>query len=93
MRRLAVLGLLCLPLLAVGDELKMGVAGADVVKAKCTLCHEAGHFVRLRQDRATWEDTIDLMIRRGAPIDAGEKAIILDYLTTHYGNNGGKPAR
>lgn len=71
----------------------MGVAGAELVKAKCILCHEAGHFVRLKQDRATWEETIDLMIRRGAPIDAGEKAVILDYLTTHYGTNGGKPAR
>lgn len=71
------------------DELKMGVPHAELVKARCTLCHEAGHFVRLKQDRAAWEDTVELMIRRGAPIEPQEKPLILDYLVTHYGPSGG----
>lgn len=75
------------------DQLKMGVPNAELVKARCTLCHEAGHFVRLKQDRAAWEDTVDLMIRRGAPIEPQEKPLILDYLVTHYGPADSKPGR
>lgn len=75
------------------EALKMGVPNAELVKARCTLCHEAGHFVRLRQDRAAWEDTVELMIRRGAPIEPQEKPLILDYLVTHYGPGGGKSGR
>lgn len=75
------------------DELKMGVPNAELVKARCTLCHEAGHFVRLKQDRAAWEDTVELMIRRGAPIEPQEKPLILDYLVTHYGPGGNKSGR
>lgn len=83
------------PLSATGlaDELKMGVPHAELVKARCTLCHEAGHFVRLKQDRAAWEDTVELMIRRGAPIEPQEKPLILDYLVTHYGPDSGNTSR
>ncbi|MCS6785999.1 MAG: hypothetical protein NZ524_03045 [Thiobacillaceae bacterium] len=70
------------------EEMRLNVPGAELVKARCTLCHEAGHFVRLRQDRAAWEDTVELMIRRGAPIEPQEKPIILDYLVRHYGPVG-----
>lgn len=93
MRAAVFLALAALAATAVADELKMGVPNAELVKARCTLCHEAGHFVRLRQDRAAWEDTVELMIRRGAPIEPQEKPLILDYLVTHYGPGGGKPGR
>ncbi len=88
MRPPALILALGFPLLAGGEELKSGVPGAELARSKCLLCHEAGHIVRLRQSRAAWEDTVDLMIRRGAPISPEERGIILDYLTAHYGENG-----
>ncbi len=76
---------------ASSDDLKAGVAGAGLARAKCLLCHEAGHITRIRQSRAAWEDTVDLMIRRGAPVSPEERDVILDYLVTHYGENSTAP--
>lgn len=91
---LAAVGWLALsPPAAAQEGLKMGVAGADLARAKCLLCHEAGHITRLRQNRAAWEDTVDLMIRRGAPISPEERRIILDYLVTQYGEAGDSPSK
>ena len=59
--------------------------GANLVQAKCALCHDLGNITSLRQSREEWEDTIKVMIRRGAPVSPEEEIIILDYLTKHYG--------
>ena len=60
-------------------------SGADLVQAKCTLCHDLGNITRIRQSREGWEDTLKTMIRRGAPISPAEQDIILEYLAKHYG--------
>ncbi len=83
--QLLLMTALSLPLATPAAELKMGVPGAELTKEKCVLCHDADNIVRVRQSRGGWEDTVDLMIRRGAPINEKERAIIVDYLTTHYG--------
>ncbi len=59
--------------------------GVELVKKKCTLCHDPAHFTSIRQTREEWEDTVGLMIRRGAPVTAEESRVIVEYLTTHYG--------
>ena len=59
--------------------------GANLVQAKCTLCHDLGNITSIRQSREAWEDTIKVMIRRGAPISPEDEIILLDYLTKHYG--------
>jgi len=66
------------------EKLAEGV-GADLVQAKCTLCHDLGNITRIRQSREGWEDTLKTMIRRGAPISPAEQDIILEYLAKHYG--------
>lgn len=66
------------------DKLTSG-PGADLVQAKCTLCHDIGNITRIRQARDEWEDTVKVMITRGAPITAAEAAVIVEYLTKHYG--------
>lgn len=60
-------------------------AGAELVQAKCTLCHDLGNITRIRQSRDGWADTLKVMIRRGAPITPAEENAILEYLTMHYG--------
>lgn len=67
------------------EELKMGVPGAELARQKCMLCHDAKNIVRLRLTRGGWEDTVDLMIERGAPINKQERTVIIDYLTENYG--------
>ena len=59
--------------------------GADLVQAKCTLCHDIGNITRIRQSREDWSETLKVMIRRGVPLTPAEEAAILDYLTKHYG--------
>jgi len=63
----------------------MGVPGAELARQKCMLCHDAKNIVRLRLTRGGWEDTVDLMIERGAPINKQERTVIIDYLTENYG--------
>ena len=59
--------------------------GADLVRAKCSLCHDLGHITRVRQTKEEWEDTIQTMNKRGAPITSAEASIIIEYLTRFYG--------
>jgi cytochrome c len=58
--------------------------GADLTQAKCAVCHEIEHVVRSRQSRAEWEDTMQRMVKRGAPLTPDEIRIITDYLATYY---------
>ena len=84
---LATEGLL-IPHLSAGQqqaEKLMDAPGADLVRSKCTLCHDLGNITRIRQTREEWEDTLKTMIRRGAPITPADETIIVDYLTKYYG--------
>ena len=40
--------------------------------------------MRSRQSRAEWEDTMQRMVKRGAPMTPDEIRIITDYLATYY---------
>lgn len=62
--------------------------GAELVKVKCSLCHELGHITRIRQTRDEWEETARTMIRRGAPITEEEATVIVEYLVKFYGKDG-----
>lgn len=77
--------LLLAPAAAQQQEKLAEGTGADLVQAKCTLCHDLGNITRIRQSRDEWSDTLKVMIQRGAPLTPAEVAAILDYLTKHYG--------
>jgi cytochrome c len=62
--------------------------GADLTQAKCAVCHEIEHVVRNRQSRAEWEDTMQRMVQRGAPLAPDEIRVITDYLATYYNREG-----
>jgi len=59
--------------------------GADLVRAKCSLCHDLGHITSIRQTREDWADTVKLMIRRGAPVSPADETILVDYFSRYYG--------
>ena len=73
---------------AIAQEALVPGPGADLTQAKCAVCHEIEHVVRSRQSRAEWEDTMERMVKRGAPLTPDEIRIITDYLATYYNREG-----
>ena len=61
--------------------------GPALVAELCTKCHNLDEVVSLRQDRDAWEDTVNSMIARGAPIFPEEVDIIITYLSEVYPPN------
>jgi hypothetical protein len=62
--------------------------GKDKVVAQCVMCHSLDYITlnANTMDRAGWEKTVNKMINvMGAPIENGDKKIIVDYLASHYG--------
>lgn len=66
--------------------------GAEVVAAKCGVCHDLSHITRSRLARGEWEDNLAMMVKRGMPpLAAAENTLVIDYLTQHYGPKGPAP--
>jgi hypothetical protein len=59
--------------------------GVELVRQKCSLCHDLEHITAIRQTREEWADTVKVMISRGAPITPEDEAIIVEYCTKYYG--------
>ena len=81
--------LACAPALA-GEEtisLKEG-AGRTTVVAQCNTCHSLD-YIQMNSpfmDRAGWDKELGKMIDvMGAPITAGDREVMLEYLTRNYG--------
>ncbi len=70
--------------------LKAGV-GRDVVEGYCGACHSLD-YPRMNSsflNRQGWEAEVNKMIKVfGAPIEAANAKIIIDYLAVNYGNGG-----
>jgi len=64
-----------------------GEEGRDVTVASCSVCHSLDYLPMNApvMTRATWEKSIHKMVDRfGAPINAENLQVILDYLALHY---------
>lgn len=59
--------------------------GAELVRWRCTVCHNLDGPNLPRQDHAGWTETVEMMIRWGAPIRANERERIIRYLVEHSG--------
>ena len=66
------------------DRLPPGEGHAVVVQ-RCNLCHDLQRTLAFARPREEWEDAVDAMTGRGLPLSPGEKPIIIDYLTRHFG--------
>lgn len=67
-----------------GESLPPG-EGAQLMLSRCTLCHSLGIRILPRQDWAGWEETVDRMIRFGAPVSPAEREVLIQYLVEHFG--------
>jgi mono/diheme cytochrome c family protein len=59
--------------------------GAELVRWRCTVCHNLDGPNLPRQDRGGWTQTVELMIRWGAPIRPKEREVVIRYLAEHFG--------
>ncbi|MFN3477140.1 MAG: hypothetical protein ACK4Z6_06250, partial [Candidatus Methylomirabilales bacterium] len=67
-----------------GESLPPG-EGAKLMLSRCTLCHSLGIRILPHQDRTGWEETVDRMIRFGAPLLPPEREVLIQYLVEHFG--------
>jgi len=88
MVRAAGAALAALALTAAAQEELVPGPGAELTQAKCAICHEIEHVVRNRQSRAEWEETMQRMVQRGAPLAPDEIRVITDYLAAYYNREG-----
>jgi hypothetical protein len=67
------------------DSLPPGAA-RDLVVDKCTDCHALSTALVKRASRDTWQETVERMVTAyGAPIDAGETQLAVEYLSANFG--------
>lgn len=60
-------------------------AGVEVVRNKCTICHEADLIVAQRLSLQGWTREVEKMIRWGTEVTESEKSTIIAYLAAHFG--------
>jgi len=56
---------------------------------RCVMCHSVEIAVQQRFGPQGWSDTLDRMIKYGAPIPPDDKRTLMAYLLRHYRDPGG----
>jgi cytochrome c2 len=57
---------------------------------RCVICHSVEIAVQQRFGAQGWSDTLDRMIKYGAPIPPEDKAQLMAYLLRHYRDPAGR---
>ena len=57
---------------------------------RCVICHSVEVAVQQRFGPRGWSDTLDRMIKYGAPIPPEDKAQLMTYLLRHYRDPNGR---
>ncbi len=57
---------------------------------RCVICHSIEIAVQQRLGPQGWSDTLDRMIRYGAPIPPEDKTRLMAYLLQHYRDPNGR---
>lgn len=61
--------------------------GVDLVRAICSACHSIELVKAQRLDREEWDEVLDDMVENGAPVTKELRPIMLNYLSTHLGQD------
>ena len=59
--------------------------GADVMRARCIVCHEADLITSQRLSLTGWTREVDKMVRWGAVVGAAERDALQPYLAANFG--------
>jgi competence protein ComEA len=57
--------------------------GATLVQERCTSCHAAP--TNARGTAQQWTSVVQMMVARGAQLNAAEQKVVIDYLAANYG--------
>jgi cytochrome c5 len=58
--------------------------GADVLKSRCVICHDADIITSQKLSLTGWTNSINKMVRWGSQITADERAVLQPYLAQHF---------
>lgn len=58
--------------------------GAILLRERCATCHALDRVESARKTAEEWERTVVRMIGRGARLTEAERAVLVEYLATHY---------
>jgi cytochrome c5 len=58
--------------------------GADVLKSRCVICHEADIITSQKLSLTGWTNSINKMVRWGSQITAEERDVLQPYLAQHF---------
>ena len=64
--------------------------GWVLVVSRCVICHSVEIAVQQRFGPQGWSETLDRMIKYGAPIPPEDKAQLMAYLLRHYRDPAGR---
>ena len=59
-------------------------AGADVLKSRCVICHEADIITSQKLSLTGWTNSINKMVRWGSQITTEEREVLQPYLAQHF---------
>lgn len=65
--------------------------GKDAVVRMCATCHPVERAASVRLTREGWQDTIGKMMTLGAKGSDEDVKAVLEYLSTHFKGEAGKP--
>ena len=59
--------------------------GESLLQERCAACHGLIQVAREQKTREKWEQTVTRMVGKGAQLNAGEQATLIEYLAETYG--------
>lgn len=70
-----------------GEEIEepASTGGESLLQDRCTACHGLSRVTQAQKTREQWEQTVTRMVGKGAQLNAGEQATLIEYLTETYG--------
>ena len=66
--------------------------GKSIVVAKCQFCHTLERVLTSSRTKGDWDDLVQLMISRGAPLSSEDTPTVVDYLAANFGPGSQPPA-
>ncbi len=61
---------------------------AALVQTACTGCHTLDLITKKQATKHEWNEIVNTMVAKGAPLKPAEAAAVTDYLDAKYGNRG-----
>ena len=80
---LSLLGVLLASHMVSSQALPPG-PGAELLKARCLICHESDIITSQKLSAAGWTNSVNKMVRWGAQVTPEERDVLVPYLAAHF---------